>query len=91
MTQDVEEALARRLAAARVARHQERNVGFVVRSAGDRCAPARPAKASTPPFVLAGALALAGARVTLVLARSPIGEMRIPSIGPARLATEFEP
>jgi ACS family glucarate transporter-like MFS transporter len=37
-------------------------------------------------FVLAGALALVGASVTLVLARTPIGEVRAPSIAQARLA-----
>jgi len=37
-------------------------------------------------FVLAGALALVGASVTLVLARTPIGEVRAPSIAEARLA-----
>jgi dipeptide/tripeptide permease len=37
-------------------------------------------------FVLAGALALVGASVTLVLARTPIGEVRPPSIAQARLA-----
>ena len=37
-----------------------------------------------------GGLALVGTSVTLVLALSPIGEVRIPSIGQARLATEFE-
>jgi hypothetical protein len=47
---------------------------------------ARPTGSFNSAFVLAGALALVGASVTLVLARTPIGEVRATSIAQARLA-----
>jgi len=37
-------------------------------------------------FILAGALALIGAAVSLTLARNPIGEVRVPSVAQPRLA-----
>ena len=37
-------------------------------------------------FILAGALALIGAVVTLALARTPIGEVRAPAVAQPRLA-----
>ena len=37
-------------------------------------------------FILAGALALIGAAVSLTLARTPIGEVRVPAVAQPRLA-----